>query len=161
MNPGLDTLRHIAHPLAGVHGKVTNQLKARERGEREFARQIAGQRTAGEARLAVDQHRAGTADASAADEVELQRRILFITQIVQRDEEGHTVAFFELISLHVRNTVRILRVVTQDADLKQTVLGFSLGFAHFFCLLLISQQEVRRYVHCVHEDASGACPHKA
>ena len=76
--------------------------------------------------LAVNQLGAAAANTSAANEVELQGRILLVAQIVERNEERHRVRFLELVRLHVRNAVRILRVVAQDADLKQTVLLFHL-----------------------------------
>jgi hypothetical protein len=38
---------------------------------------------------AVDHHAAAAADAGAADEVELQRRVELLADLVQRDEERH------------------------------------------------------------------------
>ena len=52
---------------------------------------------------AVDHHRAAAADARAADEVELQRRILLLADLVQRDEQRHAIGFLELVRLHARH----------------------------------------------------------
>ena len=67
---------------------------------------------------AVDHHRAAAADAGAADEVELQRRVLLLADLVQRDEQRHAVGFLELVGLHVRHAAGLLRVVAQHADLQ-------------------------------------------
>ena len=51
---------------------------------------------AGEAGTPVDDHAAGTADARATAEVELEARILLLTDDVQRDEQGHGAVFFHI-----------------------------------------------------------------
>ena len=162
VNPCFHAFGHVAHPLAGVDRKVADEFERRQGGEREFRRKILGKRTAGEAGLAVDQHGAAAANTSAANEVELQGRILLVAQIVERNEERHRVRFLELVRLHVRNAVRILRVVAQDADLEHAVLLLSSGsgrgggsrrgllsfLGHFCYQLQISRSAVRRCVRC-------------
>jgi hypothetical protein len=53
-------------------------------GERDVGADVARQRAAGERRAAVDHHRAASADARAAHEVELQRRIEPLADLGQR-----------------------------------------------------------------------------
>lgn len=133
MNPRFHAFGHVAHPLAGVDREVADKFEGGKRGEREFRRKVTRQRTAGETRLAVDHHGAGTADAGAADEVELERRILGVAKFIESNEQRHRVGFFQLIGLHVRHALRILRVEAQDADLEHAVLlvGGLLNISHF------------------------------
>src|SRR5262245_54578364 len=89
VQPRLQTLTHPAHPLAGIHRQVRNQFEYRQRRQRDLRRQVLGQRPAGEGRTAVDDHAAAAADAGAADEVELERRLLLFTNLVERDKQRH------------------------------------------------------------------------
>jgi hypothetical protein len=68
--------------------------------------------------LAVDDHRATAADAGAADEVELQRRVLLLADLAERDEQRHAVGFLELVALPVRHAAGLLRVVAQHVQLQ-------------------------------------------
>ena len=137
VDPRLHAFGHVAHPLAGVDRQVADQFEGWQRRERELGRQVLRQGAAGKTRLAVDEHRARAADAGTANEVELERRILMIADVVERDEERHGIGLFELIRLHVRDAFRILRVVAQDADLQKTVLlGRSSGSLRGLVLLI-------------------------
>src|ERR1700682_2644646 len=86
MNPGLQSLAHRAHPLAGIHREVGNQLKHRQGCERDLRAEILGERTAGETRPAIDQHAAAAADARATDKIKCERRIELLADLVQCDE---------------------------------------------------------------------------
>ncbi len=116
VQPGLEPLARAAHPLAGVHRQVADQLEHRQRRERDLGADVARQRAAGERRPAVDHHRAAAADAGAADEVELQRWIQLLADLGQRDEQRHALGLLELVGLHVRHARGILRVVAQDVQ---------------------------------------------
>src|SRR5215510_3897653 len=70
-----------------------------------------------EGRTAVDHHAAAAADAGAANEVELQGRILLLANLAQGDEQGHVFRFVDLVSLHARHALLILRVEAKNADL--------------------------------------------
>src|SRR5262249_56983511 len=59
---------------------------------------------------------AAPTDAGAAHEVELQRGILLLADLVEGDEQRHAVGLFELVALHARRAGRVLRVVAQDLE---------------------------------------------
>ncbi len=118
VQPSLEPLAHPAHPLAGVDRQVADQLEERQRRQRDLGTEVLGERAAGERRPSVDHHRAAAADAGAADEVELQRRVLLLADLVQRDEQRHPVGFLEVVGLHARRPRGFLRVVAQRADLE-------------------------------------------
>src|SRR5512134_835422 len=123
VHPSVQPLAHRAHPLAGVHGKIGDQLEDRQRRERERLGQVLGLGAAGEPRPAVDHHRAAPADAGATDEVELQGGVLLLADLVERDEERHAIRLLELVGLHARLGARLLRVEPQAADLEVAVLA--------------------------------------
>ena len=151
MNPRFHAFRHVAHPLAGVDGQVTDQFERRQRSKREFGRKITGQRTAGQTGLAVNQHRAAAANTGTAHEVELKSRILVIAKFIQKNEQRHRISFFAFKRLHVRHACGISRVVAQDADLEHAVLLLHLS-THLSQLLVI-----KRGVHrCVRSYPAGA-----
>ena len=73
---------------------------------------------ASESGPAVDHHRAAAADAGAADEVELQRRIELLANLLQRDEERHAFRLLELVRLKVRHARRIGRTRSEARSSK-------------------------------------------
>ena len=83
-----------------------------------FVGQVLRQRAAGEVRPAVDDHAAAAADAGAADEVERERRVELLADLVERDEQRHARRFLELEHVDVRHARRVLRVVPQDVEVQ-------------------------------------------
>jgi hypothetical protein len=63
--------------------------------------------------------------AGAADEVELQRRVLLLADLVEGDEQRHPVGFLELVGLHARRTRRLLGVVAEHIDRELAVDGIA------------------------------------
>ena len=118
MNPRLDLAAHFTEPYARIHRQVAKQLEDRQGMQDDVIRQITGLGMAGEAGTPVDDHAAGTADARAAAEVELEARILLFADDVQRDEQGHGVVFFHMKRLHVRNGGGIKRIVPEHLDMQ-------------------------------------------
>src|SRR4029453_8620945 len=110
-------------PLAGVDRQVTDQLEHWQVRQRDLRPDLFSERAEVGARPAVDHHPAAHADAGAANEVELQRWILLLAELVEGDEQRHAVGLFELISLHTRRAGRILRVVAQDLERERAMRG--------------------------------------
>src|SRR4030095_716883 len=75
-----------------------------------------GEGTAREAGSAVDHHPAAAADPGPAHEVELQRRVVPLADLVEGDEQRHAVRLFELVGLHAGAAAGLLRVVAQDVE---------------------------------------------
>ena len=125
VQPRLEPLAHPAHPLAGVDGKIADQLEHGQRRERDVGPHVLGERAAGKRRPAVDHHPAAAANAGAAHEVELQAGIEALADLVQRHEERHAVRLLDLVGLHVRHVAWRLRVVAQhvQADLLAVLRG--------------------------------------
>lgn len=113
VDPGLDLFVHAAEPGSRIDGEVSDDFENRKRMQGDVGRERARLCFAGEAGAPVDHHRAGTADAGAAAEVELQSGILLFADHVERHEEVHTGMLRQLIGLHVRLGGGILRVVTE------------------------------------------------
>ena len=128
VDPGLEAFAHRAHPLAGIHGQVADQLEDRQRRQRDVRAEILGERAARQTGPAVDQHRATATDARAADEVELQRRVLVFADLGQGDEQRHAGRFLDLIGLQTRDGTGFLRVVAQHADTE--LAAFRVGVVH-------------------------------
>ena len=103
VNPRFDLAAHFTEPHARIHGQVAKQLEDRQGMQDDMIGQIPGLGMAGEAGTPVDDHAAGTADARATAEVELEARVLLLADDVQRDEQGHGAVFFHIKRLHVRN----------------------------------------------------------
>ena len=101
-------------PGARIHRKVAQQLEHRQGVQADAGGQIAGLGMAGQARAAVDDHAAGTADARAAAEVELKARVLGFADHVQGNEERHAGMLFQVKGLHVRLGMGIQRIVAKD-----------------------------------------------
>jgi hypothetical protein len=104
VDPGLEALGGAAHPLAGVHREVADQLEDRQRRQRDGGAVVFGEGAAGQPRAAVDEHPAAAADAGAADEVELQRGVEVLADLVEGDEEGHALASSTAKSCHWGST---------------------------------------------------------
>ena len=118
VNPRFDFAAHFTEPHARIHGQVAKQLEDRQGMQDDVIGQIPGLGMAGEAGTPVDDHAAGTADARATAEVELEARILLLTDDVQRDEQGHGAVFFHIKRLHVRNGGGIKRIVPEHLDMQ-------------------------------------------
>jgi hypothetical protein len=80
----------------------------------DLGRQLRGQRATGQTGSTIDHHRAGTADAGAADEIETQPGIERLADAGQRDEQRHARRFFQLILHDTRLAGGIARVVAED-----------------------------------------------
>ena len=100
MDPALHPFTHGLHEFTGVHGKVPDELEPRQ-GQQFYLTigKLGGEGTAGQIRLAIDDHGAGAADSGPADKVELKAGILLFPDFVQGYEDGHTRGFLYLIGL--------------------------------------------------------------
>ena len=132
--PGLDTFGHTAHPLTCVDRQVADEFEAGKRSQSEVIRKISCQAAAGQSRFTVNEHCAGTANTGTANEVELEGRILCVSQFIQENVESHRVRFGNGVSLQVRNAIRISRVVTKNAYLEHAMSFRLLGNCIFFFL---------------------------
>jgi hypothetical protein len=77
---------------------------------------VLGERPAGESGPAVDHHAAAAADSGAADEVEGERRVEPLADLVEREEKCHSGRFLELEGLGVRHAGRVARIMAQHVE---------------------------------------------
>jgi hypothetical protein len=81
--------------MGEVRYQILDHFHVRQRGDPHFAFAILDRGGAGEAVLAVDVHRAGTANALAAGAAEGQRGILLVLHLDQRVEH-HRATFVDI-----------------------------------------------------------------
>ncbi len=104
MNPGFYLFASIAEPCARVHRKIPDKLEYRKRVESDLVRQIGCLGMACcQARFAVDDHAAGTANTCTATKIKLQGwGPVPRADLVQGNEKCHAWRLFKLIRLHMR-----------------------------------------------------------